>query len=67
MASSTVTPAQKQEPLKRPRFKAVFTDEQVNSFEAEHNKTRGIKRRLMMATLSRTSKQLTDGFGPHLA
>lgn len=68
MANSTVTPTQKPaKPKKRPSFKAVFTDEQVKSFEADHNETWGVKRRLTMITLSRSSKQLMDGFAPMIA
>jgi hypothetical protein len=64
MASSTVTPTQKSAALKRPRFKAVFTDEQVKSFEAGHNETWGVKRRLLMMTMARSSKEMLENFAP---
>ena len=43
-------------------FEPVFTKEQVLSFEAAHNETWGVNRRLMMMALARSSEQLTAAF-----
>jgi hypothetical protein len=46
----------------RPVFEPTFSDEQVNTFEANYNETWGVNRRLTMITLSRSSGQLIEGF-----
>lgn len=52
---------------KSPKFDPVFTDEQLQSFEENHNETWGVKRRITMMALSRTSDQLIDGFSSLVA
>ena len=44
-------------------FQPIFTDEQVEKFEADYNTTWGVKRRLMMIVLARSSFGLiSDGW-----
>lgn len=66
MARSTVTPEGNQA-TKRPRFKAPFTKQQVEEIEAKHNTTWGMRRRVLMATMSLSSKEMIDGFSPLLS
>lgn len=42
-------------------FDSVLTDQQVEEFEAAQTK-RGVQRRVTLITLTRTKKQLVDGF-----
>ena len=63
MAHQTVTPESNQV-TKRPRFKATFTKQQVEEIEKKHNTTWGMRRRLLMVTMSLSSKEMIDGFSP---
>ncbi len=45
-----------------PAFKPVFTKDQVFHMEADYNESWGVKRRLVMITLTRTPAQLAEGF-----
>lgn len=63
MAHSNVTPEPNQA-TKRPRFKAPFTKQQVEEIEAKHNTTWGVRRRVLMATMSLSSKEMIDSFAP---
>lgn len=47
---------------KLPKFKPVFTEDQVRQMEADYNESWGARRRLVMITLARTPAQLAEGF-----
>lgn len=47
---------------KLPKFKPVFTEDQVRQMEADYNESWGVRRRLVMITLARTAAQLAEGF-----
>lgn len=47
---------------KLPKFKPALTQEQVRQIEANYNETWGVRRRLVLFTLTRTPTQLAEGF-----
>lgn len=47
---------------KLPKFTPAFTEDQVFQMETEYNEHWGVKRRLVMISLTRTAAQLAEGF-----
>lgn len=54
-------PARSRKP-KLPKFSPVFTFEQIDQMEHDYNKDWGVRRRMVLAALTRTPAQLAEGF-----